>query len=332
MPIDLSLSENPLGCSTQVPIVLKTLNQQDLFDYPDPDCNELKQMIAKRSKLSLDNILVANGSEALIKLIPQVLLADRDEVIIPKLTFPMFAIASKLAKGKVVLSNMTPELDIDLKDLNSKITRKTRLIFICNPNNPTGKVLSKANLIQLINSTKSTVLIDEANIEFGGETFIEEVKNLKNLIILRTFSKGYGLAGLRIGFCAAGKEIIEVLKQTTQPFPVSSIAQKAAIVAISDIKFLRITKLFMREERKFLTEELTNRGLQVIRSQTNNLLVKTPFSSTEFVRKLNDQGVSVVDGSFFNLANENFIRVSPRLRKTNLLFLKAIDKIFNEEV
>lgn len=330
LPIDLSLSENPLGCSPNVSMVLKQLTQADFFDYPDPDCNKLKKVIAKRFQIEVGSIFVANGSEAIIKLLPQVLLKAKDEVIIPKLTFPMFDISTKMNNGKVISSEMTNSFDIDFEDIKSKITKKTKLIFLCNPNNPTGMVIPKRKIVDFIKTTKAIVIVDEANIEFGGRTVIKEVKKFNNLIVLRTFSKGFGLAGFRIGFCIASKKIIRLLEQTSQPFPVSTMAEKAALVAFADTKFIKKTKEFMKCERTFLSRELKKRGFEVIKSQANNLLVKIPNSSVNFVSKLNKKGVSVVDGSSFNFKKSNFIRVSPRLRKTNRKFIQVIDQIQKE--
>lgn len=325
LPIDLSLSENPLGCSPKVSVVLNRLTQADFFDYPDPDCNQLKGVIAKRFQIEIGGIFVANGSEAIIKLLPQVLLKPGDEVIIPRLTFPMFEIASKMGKGKVIFSEMTPSLDIDLEDIKSKITKKTKLIFICNPNNPTSRVIPKKTVIDLIKITKASVIVDEANIEFGGKTVIKETKNLANLIVLRTFSKGFGLAGLRIGFCVANKDIVQLLQKASQPFPVSTVAEKVALTAFADTKFIDKSREFMRRERGFLTCELTKRGFEVVKSKANNLLVVIPTFLPDLVRRLNKKGVSVVD--CFNLNGGRFIRVSPRSREINKQFLGVIDDI-----
>jgi len=330
LAIDLSLSENPLGCSPKVSLALTQLFQADLFPYPDPDCHQLKRAITKRFQLEIGGLFVANGSEAIIKLLPQVLLRTRDEVIIPKLTFPMFEIASKMSNGKVIFSEMTSNLDIDLEDIKSKITKNTKLIFLCNPNNPTGRVISKKKIVDFIKSTTAAVVVDEANIEFGGSTVIREVKRLKNLIVLRTFSKGFGLAGFRIGFCVAHEETVQILEQVSQPFPVSTVAERVALIAFSDTGFIKKTKEFMKGERIFLNRELDKRGFKVFNSRANNLLVRVPNPSAEFVSQLNKKGVSVIDGSSFHFDRFSFIRVSPRLRETNLKFIQVIDQLLAE--
>lgn len=330
LPIDLSLSENPLGCSPRVAMVLKRLTQADCFDYPDPDCQQLKQVISERFQLKTEGIFVANGSEAIIKLLPQVLLRPGDEVIIPSLTFTLFEIASKMSGAKVILSEMTPSLDINLADIQSKISKKTKLIFLCNPNNPTGRVIPRETILDFVKNTKVNVIVDEANIEFGGETLIKDTSSLANLIVIRTFSKGFGLAGFRLGFCAANKELVQQLQKVGQPFPVSTVAEKVAIAAFADTEFINKSKKLMKQERNFLSRELSKRGFAVIESEANNLLVVIPPFLPDLVGKLNEKGVSVVDGLSFNLNNVKFIRVSPRLRAINRQFIEVIDQLLKE--
>jgi histidinol-phosphate aminotransferase len=328
LPIDLSLSENPLGYSPKVECFLSSMNT-NFSGYPDPSSLILKEKIAQKFNLPLGNVFISNGSEAIIKLLPEAILKINDDVVIPSITFPMFEIPVRLQGNKIIFSRMTKDFDIDLDDIKRKISNKTRLIFICNPNNPTGKILPRKLILQFVQSVNCLVVVDEANIEFGGESVISDVKKIKNLIILRTFSKGYGLAGFRVGFCVADQKIIQELESISTPFPVSSISVELACIALSDDDFIIKTREFIKKERDFLSNELRKRAFKVINSQANNLLVKiNNFTEpSEFVRKLNRQGVSVVKGNFFGI--ENFIRVSPRLRKTNRQFLTAIDKIIN---
>ncbi len=332
LPIDLSLSENPLGCSPRVLRWLKTVSAADCFDYPDPNATELTLALSRQLGVNKDIFFVANGSESLIKTLPQILLKPRDEVVIPSLTFPMFEIATTLAGGKVVVSGMTKDFDIDLADIQQKITSKTKLIFLCNPNNPTGRILSKKPILNLVKQTQAFVIVDEANIEFGGKTVVNEVSRLKNLIVLRTFAKGFGLAGLRIGFCVANPDIVQALKMVSQPFPVSSLALKAAVIALKDKEFIKKTRRFMDSERDFLTKGLQKRGFEVVNSQANNLLVKVTLcfrSSDDFVNQLSDKGVSVVNGTAFRSLGREFVRISPRLRKTNFQFLRTLEDLLS---
>ena len=228
---------------------------------------------------------------------------------------------------------MKEDFQIDLQALKNRASKNTKLIIVCNPNNPTGKSLKPVMLLDFIKSVKPIpVLVDEANIEFGGKSIIRTVKRNINLLVLRTFSKAYGLAGLRIGFLAGPNNLITRLKQFSQPFPLNSFVEQAAITALEDQDFLEKTKNFMTEEREFLTSELRKRNFTVFESEANNLLVKVNsiFSSaTRFVQFLNKNEVSVVNGKSFRGLGDSFIRISPRRRKTNRLFLKTIDKILS---
>jgi len=330
--IDLSLSENPLGCSLEVIRVMKEITQIDCFDYPDPDSNLIRVDLAQRFKLSLKNFFISNGSESLIQLLPRVLMSKGEEAIVPVLTFPMFEKSVALAGGIVIQSPMTSDFSIDLIDIKEKISKETKIIFLCNPNNPTGKLLAKKDILQLVKNTKAFVIVDEANIEFGGESVISEVANYDNLIVLRTFSKGFGLAGLRVGFCVANPQGVNLLQMIAQPFAVNKFAQKAVIAALNDQVFMNKTRKFMVKERCFLTRELKKMSFEVVDSEANNLLVKvTPLflSSNDFVEKLADLNVSVVNGTAFPVLGNDFVRVSPRTRKINKKFIEVISNILN---
>lgn len=330
LKIDLSLSENPLGCSPRVFNALRR-NIKKVVEYPDPTSSKFIQTLAKNFRISNKQILPGNGSESLIDLICRVLLQPRDEVVLPELTFPLFERAVLLAKGKPIFVKMRRNFQIDLQALKSRKDKQTKLFIICNPNNPTGKVINQANLLKFVKSVSPIpVLIDEANIEFGGESMISSIKRKNNLLVLRTFSKAFGLAGLRIGVLFGSEKLIEKFKPFIQPFALNSFAGKAGIIALQDKKFIEQTQTFMAEERRFLTNELREREFMVFNSEANNLLVEVNRifpSATQFVKLLNKNSVSVVSGKSFRGLGDRFIRVSPRSRKTNRLFLQVIDKI-----
>ncbi|MBI2334880.1 histidinol-phosphate aminotransferase family protein [Candidatus Daviesbacteria bacterium] len=329
LTIDLSLSENPLGCSPRVFNVLKR-DVKSVVEYPDPASSLLTSKFAKKFKTSKKQVLVGNGSESLIDLLCRVLLNPKDEVVLPQLTFPLFERAILLAKGKPVFAKMKRNFQIDLQTIKNCVNRQTKLIIICNPNNPTGKVIDRNNLTDFVKDVRPPVLVDEANIEFGGKSVVSAVKNNSNLMVLRTFSKAFGLAGLRIGVLFGPKDLIERFRQFSQPFPLNSFTQKAAISALEDKKFIEKSRLFMDRERMFLTDELRKREFMVFNSEANNILVEVNRifpSATEFVKLLNKNNVSVINGKSFRGLGDRFIRVSPRTRKTNRQFLRVIDKI-----
>lgn len=332
--IDLSLSENPLGCSSLVLRALK-MNEVVFNDYPFPNGQRLKKVLARKLKLRSENIFIANGSEAIIQAIPQIFTSSENEVLIPKLTFPMFAVSSRLAGLKVVFVPMTSELGIDITLFREKVTTQTRLIFLCNPNNPTGSVLSKEVLTRFIQTLPVSVLVvvDEANIEFGGESIADLVASQPNLLVLRTFSKGFGLANARIGFAIGNKKLITKLEEETPIFPISGLSEELALIALQDERFIEKTKAFVAGQRTRLSKELTQLGFSVFPSQANNLFVKLPkkLSPRKFWRAMQRADISLVNGPAFPSFDDSFFRVSPRSELVNTLFLEAISQLVNKE-
>jgi len=325
--IDLSLSENPLGCSPRVLKVIRSCTGM-IMSYPDPNCSELKLALSDKFNLSREKIVIGNGSEQLIDAISSVLLSESSEAIIPETTFCLFEKSVILSGADPIFSKMSKDLSIDLDEIVKKITKKTKLIFICNPNNPTGKVIDREKLLEFVKKIQPiNVVVDEANIDFGGDSVIRDVNNFDNLLVLRTFSKAFGLAGMRIGVCVCSKKIAQNLNRLRQPFAVNSLGMRCATVALKDKEFISKTKIFMEEERRFLSQELRSRGFEVVDSSSNNILVRVDrlFASSQYFTKLlNKKNVSVVDGSNFRGLGNKFVRVSPRTREINIKFLRVV--------
>ncbi len=314
-PIDLSLSENPLGCS---PLVIKTLRKitmKDISRYPNTE--KLIKKISKRFKVTKEEIILGDGSEQLVKLIAQTFLQKNDIVLVQRGSFPLFNKECLLARAKVKF--FQPDKLTD--------TNKTKMIFICNPNNPTGEVFDPIVIENIINrANNSIVVIDEAIGEFINNTFIPKAVKSNNCIILKTFSKAFGLAGLRIGFAIGSKSLIQKLANTQQAFPVSSLSCKLAEVAIDDKDFVDRTVKFITKERNFLLKELKKRGFIVSNSSTNNIFIQSKRAFI-VINKLNRLGVSVVSGTDFPGIKMPGFRISIKDRKTNRLFLKKLDEI-----
>lgn len=188
--------------------------------------------------------------------------------------------------------------------------------------------------MQFINQVPKNVLVvvDETNIEFGGESVISEIVNQKNLIVLRTFSKGFGLATLRIGFAVADKSIIQRMEEETPLFQTSGISEKLSCVALDDDEFIQRTKQVTAKQRLILQNKLIELGFTLFPSEANNLFIKIPnsLSKKKFVNKLSEKGISVVIGSKFDGFNDSFFRVSIRDRVTNQKFIQKIDEIMKE--
>lgn len=311
----MSLSENPLGCSPAAVKALKKINIKNISQYPDT--TKLTNILAKRFNVPSRSILLGCGSEQLIKLIAQEFINKGDPVLVQSGSFPMFTKECQLAGARIIFFQP-----------NEKFSNnsKAKIIFICNPNNPTGEVINNKIIANILNKAKkSLVVIDEANGEFINTSFMKQAIKRQNCLVLKTFSKAFGLAGLRIGVAIGSPALIRQLSTSQQAFPVSSIACQLATTAIKDKKFIGKTLDFISKERKFLTKRLRKKGFIVSNSVTNTLFIKTR-SANNLITILNKLGVSIIADSFFPGIKDQGFRIAIRNKKTNRLFLKKIDQ------
>jgi len=327
--IDLSLTENPLKFS---PKVLDVIDKEkvNINHYPDPYHNDLRQALSKKLGIHEKNFIFGTGADGLIENIARILINHGEKVVIPDLSFLNVSFATIIAGGEVIFSKMKNDFHIDFADLKSKIDNQTKMVFLCNSNNPTGLLETKEDILDLVKSTDALVVVDEANIEFAGESVIGYVNDFENLLVIRTFSKGYGLAGMRIGYCAGNEELMYYIWRLRPPFTNTYLAQKTALVALADENHLGKSKDYVSKERKYLAEELSKRGLTVIPSEANCFLVKvTPLfqSSTEFNEQLHKHDCTVVDGKYFRGLGTDYVRVAPQLHETNEKFINIVDRL-----
>lgn len=310
--IDLTLSVNPLGCSPRVLQALRVLTSKDLSAYPDTTA--LTKTIAQRFSIKPENILLGNGSEQLIKLISQTCINPGNQVTIENGSFAVFSKETMLAGGNVVLSNF--------EDIPQNAPR---LVFIANPKTPTGELISQVEIQRIQKSIPGILVVDEANGEFIDKSSIPLAMQCTNLLVLRTFSKAFGIAGVRIGCAIGNASLIAKLAEAQQAFPVSQMAINMAVAALSDRQFLTKTRTFIRKERSVLSKALTLRSLTVSRSVTNNLFIEYS-RATKLIEELNIRGVSVINGTFFPGMKKPGFRISIKTRKINRLFLQKLDE------
>lgn len=326
--IDLSLSKNPLGCSK---LVQNRVNLRSVNVARYPDSRGLIGAISAHFSIPKENLAIGAGIDGFINLFPQVFLKRGDLVLMPKLTFPRFEMATKAFGGKTIFVPMKKDMRIDFKIFEKELKKiKPKMVFVANPNNPTGLVERKSKILNLAKKTKAIVLVDEAGIDFceDGFSLIREARKFKNLVVLRGFSKGYGLSGLRIGFCVASVNTLNKLQPIKLTFPTSSIAMKAAIVALSDQKHLKRTKELFKKETKYYQDKLEKLGFEVLPPESNLIFAKVPpcFSSAEeLIKALHRKNIHCVDGKFFNLPK--FIRINPATREINRKFIQAVNQI-----
>ena len=245
--IDLSLGVNPLGCSKHVQEYAKNADI-DFTKYSEVVSDSLRKKIGKRYGFGKDEVLLGAGASDLLHLCYTSFLNPMEEVVLPETTFPPLEFLAILTHGHPRFIPMSKNLDLDYSSIYKVINHRTKMMVLCNPNNPTGKQLKIAEIEELVTKYKDIVFVmDEANIDFGGESFLSLIKKYDNILVLRSFSKGFGLAGLRIGFIIGNKDLIYAMKRRQTPFAVNIYAQKFAEIALDGMEFLDETKKYTTE-------------------------------------------------------------------------------------
>ena len=310
-PVKLASNENPLGPS---PKALDAIRQalSHIHLYPDSHYRKLRQRLAEILGVSPEQIIVGNGSDEIMALIGQALLLPGEEVIAPHPAFSIYEKVAILAQAefkKIPLKDMA----IDLEGILKAVSAKTKLIFLTNPHNPTGSFFDVFALNAFLNTLPSSVLVvlDEAYIDFVSKerqfNSVEQLSKFPNLIILRTFSKTYGLAGLRIGYGVFAKELVGFIEKVRMPFNVNLLAQAAAAAALEDREFLKKTQATIWAGRKFLTKELTALGVKVYPSEANFILIEVGKKATRIYEELLKKGVYAKE------THKSIMRIAPAL-------------------
>ena len=248
--IKLDGNENPYGCSPKVPEALA--NYPYYHIYPDPEQRILRQALEKYTGLSSKYLICGSGSDELIDLILRLFLEPGDKVINCPPTFGMYPFSTDVCGGKVVDVPRSEDFNLDMMGIKRALTEKAKVIFVASPNNPTGNTITKQEIVELVDTGK-IVVVDEAYFEFSNVTMADLVPDYPNLIVLRTFSKWAGLAGLRIGYGFFPIEMVNYLMKIKQPYNINVAAQAAVLASLADIDFLRgnIEKIVTERERLF---------------------------------------------------------------------------------
>jgi len=329
--IDFSSNVNPLGCHPGVKRYLK--KQLDLIsEYPDPNSSDLRANLAWFTGVRKKQIVVGNGATEIIYNFCKTFLNKKTPILIPIPTFSEYEVSAKLCECKISFFK-TMNLSKNLQKFIMKIPRNG-CIFICNPNNPTGVLIKKKEMLKIISAAKkksSLVFIDETFIELvpeSNESLIKYIKNYENLFILRSLTKSFGLAGIRIGYGVSNSQIIDPLQKIKIPWNVSYMAQRAASAAICYHPFLEKTCKLIKKEKDFISSNLAkSKKFTCCDSSTNFILVKTKIKSRLLQKKLQRKKILIRDCSTFRGLNQNYIRIAVKTRKENIKLLKALEAI-----
>ncbi len=327
--VKLASNENPYKVPDAVLEAAKRA-LSEMHRYPDAASYHLVRAIAKKLGVSPDEVIVGNGSEYIIDTLMKVFVSPGDEVVYAVPSFVVYRIAASVMGAKRV---EVPCKDYrhDLEAMAEAITDKTKLVFVCNPNNPTGTIVRRDELDQFFASVEGKrllVVMDEAYFEYAKDPNypdgLQYFRRYGNVVVLRTFSKIYGLAGLRIGYGIAPKEIVSIYNTIREVFAVNVVAQAAALAALKEDAYVSWVSMKVYEEKKKLYEALSKMGLPYVESEANFVLIKVRDSKLAFEEMLK-RGVVVRPTDSFDLPNH--IRVTVGTPEENEVFLKALKEL-----
>jgi len=326
--IKMASNENPLGPSPKAVEAIKKY-AGSINRYPEGGCFYLRQAVSRKLKIKPEQIIFGNGSDELIGLTLRAFVEEGDEVIVASPTFLMYEVASITHGAKIKIIPMR-YFKYDLKAMKDAVTKNTKVVFIANPDNPNGTYVSKYELEDFLKGLpqETIVFLDEAYFEYAQEQDYPnglDYLGKNNIIVTRTFSKAYGLAGLRVGYGISSSEIIKYMEAVREPFNVNSLAQVAAIGALKDKDFVAKAKKVVREGKKFIYSELKALGIRYVPSVTNFILIELGSKSGEVTEKLLKKGVIVRNMKAWGLGN--FIRVTIGKESENKRFIKELKKI-----
>lgn len=325
----MASNENPFSPSPQALRAMRDTSK-DLNRYPDAHCFYLRQEIARSLKIKTNQLVFGNGSDEIIVMATRAFVQKDDEVVVAHPTFLIYDIASRICGAKVIKVPLN-HFRYDLPAMRAAVTKKTKIIFIANPDNPTGTYVTKQEVQDFVHSLPSNILIflDEAYYEYAPKKDYPKsltlVNNYKNVLLTRTFSKFYALAGLRIGYGVGNAELIDILGRVREPFNINSLAQAAALAALQDKKYYQGLLKINEHEKQRLYRHLNQMDLFYVPSVTNFILIDVKQKSSWVFQQLLKRGVIVRDMTSWGL--DTFIRVTIGKPRANEQFIKYLKEI-----
>jgi len=323
--IKLASNENPLGPSPAAVAAIKAA-LQNINLYPDGNAFYFKHKLAAKLGLDTAHLILGNGSNEIIEFVGHAVLSPNADVVVSQYCFAVYPLVTKLFNAKLI-TVPAKQYRHDLQAILAAITPRTRVVFIANPNNPTGTAVTAAELTRFVEQVPERILIvlDEAYIEFLEEPadFLPQIRRGEkpNLLLMRTFSKVYGLAGLRLGYGIGHPELASVMEKVRQPFNISSIAQAAAIAALDDVEHLQKTTSNNASGLKFFSEAFKKLGLEFVPSAANFILVRVGAGQQVF-EELQKRGIIVRPMAGYQLPE--WIRISVGTPAQNKRCLEAL--------
>ncbi len=323
----LDFNENTVGCSPRVLDAINNIKEEEIAAYPE--YKKFKAKLANSIKVKPGQLMITNATDEAIAVIMQAYVEKGDEIILPIPTFAMFKFYAQLAEAKIKEIPYATNLAFPTKKLLTSINKKTKLVILCNPNNPTGTLIDGKDIIKIIEKaqkTDSLVLLDEAYYQYSEIEYLNLINSYDNLIIIRTFSKVYGLGGLRLGYAASNEGIIKNLLKVASPYSVNTVAMVAASVAIDDMDYLKWYTNEVKKAKKLIYDELKKLKIKTYPTAANFLIAKFPKRADEIEAKLREREILVRNRTNYPLLKD-CLRIGIGTVKQTKELLNALKEI-----
>ncbi len=310
-----------------MPEIWENVMKEDINRYPDSEASELRKAISGFIGVPTEKILCGNGSDEFIKMIIDGFVNPGEVVLSHSPTFGMYGISTRVSGGTYAEIETDEAFSIDIDALITKARElKPKLIFLCNPNNPTGNILEKSQVRRVLRETEAILILDEAYIEFAGESMVDEIGDWENLVIMRTLSKAFGLAGLRLGYIIADGPIMEVVRAIKPPYNLNRISQRFATEVLVHASYINKNIEAIKDERERMLGELVKIDeLKVFPTKSNFILIRT-VEAENLDKAFKDESILVRKYSGGRL--ENCLRISIGLQSENEAVMAVIRGFF----
>ena len=318
----LDANENSFGSVISSPVLNDELNR-----YPDPKSAKLRRALGKFLDVPEKNILAGNGSDEIIDLLIRLVVAPGENIITVEPTYGMYKVAAETAGVEIKSCLLTSDFKVNASELLSMATSKSKIIFLCSPNNPTGTLVKPSDVEYICRNFKGLVVVDEAYIEFASQpSLVKNVISLENLVVLRTFSKAWGLAGIRVGYAVGNEVLVEYLMKIKLPYNVNRLSAQIATDALGQTRKMLEWRAKILKERAKLAARLKKMGIKVFPSEANFLLVSCSNASGLAKKLAEEFGIIIRDLSSKPMLKD-CVRISIGTPAQNDLLLKALGKI-----
>jgi threonine-phosphate decarboxylase len=335
--LDYSANFNPY-LHSRVKSAIKQATQA-VHEYPEHTYKRFREAVSAYLTVPADVIVPGNGSVELIRLCTQALLEKGDKVVIPAPTFGEYELACRISGAETLIVPLWDEHEFKRDLFRALSDEDVRMVFLCNPNNPTGKLLAKETVIEIAakcRATQTLLLVDEVFIELSDPQQSVVTANLDDVFVLRSLTKSFSIPGIRASYGVTNRSFAQVLNRIRLPWTLNSIAEAVTVVLLKDCEsYLDASRARIAAQRRWLARELTKiPGLEPLKSDANFLMVNvagTPLTSTEFALRMQRYGYLIRDCSSFRLTGHDYIRIAVRKQKENAHLIDAIQRVVDQE-